>query len=319
MVDRRTALSVLLAVAAVLALSLSAATLTSTTQTSSDSVGAGTQDGQTGLGTGPNSGVDITESSGGESPEICVEELQTLPAQLVGFAVILTGFLIFYRQLGSAVLSALVVMSLSFPFLFIWGLLISCGRTQSGPGEQNYGLGETNETGLLSGGGSPGLAGTGEAVSTPTAILGVLLVLAIAGSAVLLVRSAVEEQDEDGEDGETTTAGRQVAVGQVAGAAADRLEADANVDNEVYRAWREMTTHLDVDRPRSSTPAEFAAAAVEAGIDREDATELTALFEEVRYGGEAATDDRERRAVAALRSVEETYADDDGDDGGDTA
>ncbi|MEZ3142451.1 DUF4129 domain-containing protein [Halobaculum sp. MBLA0143] len=318
MVDRRTALSVLLAVAAVAALSLSAATLTSTTRTSSDGVGAGTQSGQTGLGTGPDSGVDITESSGGESPEICVEELRTLPAQLLGLAVIVAGFLLLYRQMGSVVLSALAVMSLSFPFLFIWGLLISCGTTQSSPSEQEYGLGDTNQTGLLSGGGSSGLGGTGEAVSTPTAILGVLLVLAIAGSAVLLIRSAAQEQDEADEDGETTSASRQAAVGQVAGAAADRLEADANVDNEVYRAWREMTTHLDVDRPRSSTPAEFAAAAVEAGIDREDATELTALFEEVRYGGEEVTDDRERRAVAALRNVEAVYADED-DDGGDTA
>ena len=319
MVDRRTALSVLLAVAAVAALSLSAATLTSTTRTNSGGVGAGTQDGQVGLGTGPQDGVDITESSGGDRQAICVEELRTLPAQLVGLVVLAVGFLLFYRQFGSVLLSGLALMSVSFPFLFVWGLLISCGNTPSRQGEQNYALGETNETGLLSGGGSPGIGGAGESVTAPTAILGLLLVVAIAGSAVLLIRSAAADDDADDDEGETATTGRPAAVGEVAGAAADRLEADADVDNEVYRAWREMTTHLDVDQPRSSTPAEFAAAAVEAGIDREDVTELTALFEEVRYGGEAVTDDRERRAVAALRNVEEAYADDDDETGGEPA
>jgi hypothetical protein len=75
-----------------------------------------------------------------------------------------------------------------------------------------------------------------------------------------------------------------------------------------------MTRHLDVPNPESSTPAEFAAVAVEAGIDREDVEELTALFEAVRYGGESPTEDRERRALEALRSVEE-YADDGGGPG----
>lgn len=320
MVDRRTALSVLLAVAAVAALSLSAATLTSTTRTNSGGLGSGSQDGQVGLGSETGDGVEITEESGAaRSQNICVEELRTLPAQLAALVVLVVGFVLFYRQFGSLLLSGLALMSVTFPFLFIWGLLISCGASSGPPDESNYGFGETNETGFLSGGGSPGVAGTGESVTTPTAILGLLLVVAIAGSAVLLIRSAAADDEGDDDEGETATAGRPAAVGEVAGAAADRLEADADVDNEVYRAWREMTTHLDVDRPRSSTPAEFAAAAVEAGIDREDVRELTALFEEVRYGGEAVTDDRERRAVAALRNVEETYADDDGDSRGDTA
>jgi hypothetical protein len=68
-----------------------------------------------------------------------------------------------------------------------------------------------------------------------------------------------------------------------------------------------MTEALDVDRPASSTPAEFASAAVAAGVDEEPIDELTAVFERVRYGGEDATADRERRAVAALRRIEERH------------
>jgi hypothetical protein len=97
------------------------------------------------------------------------------------------------------------------------------------------------------------------------------------------------------------------AVAQAAGAAADRIEASGEVDNEVYRAWREMTDDLDVPNPRSSTPAEFRAAAVEAGIDAADVDELTEVFEAVRYGGEAVTEERERRAVEALRRIETGY------------
>jgi len=71
-----------------------------------------------------------------------------------------------------------------------------------------------------------------------------------------------------------------------------------------------MTDHLEVRDPTSSTPAEFATAAVEAGMAREHVDELTELFEAVRYGGADVTEDRERRAVEALRRIEATYAGD---------
>ncbi|OYR45710.1 MULTISPECIES: DUF4129 domain-containing protein, partial [unclassified Halorubrum] len=59
--------------------------------------------------------------------------------------------------------------------------------------------------------------------------------------------------------------------------------------------------------PASSTPAEFAAAAVDAGVDAEPVGDLTAVFERVRYGGEEATEERERRAAEALRRIEERH------------
>jgi len=77
----------------------------------------------------------------------------------------------------------------------------------------------------------------------------------------------------------------------------------------VYRAWAEMTAELEVDRPESSTPGEFATVAVDAGMAPEDVDRLTELFEEVRYGGHAPTDDREQAAVETLRRIESRYSD----------
>jgi hypothetical protein len=83
------------------------------------------------------------------------------------------------------------------------------------------------------------------------------------------------------------------------------------VENEVYLAWREMTGHLDVPRPETSTPAEFATAAEAVGMNDAHVEELTELFREVRYGGAAPTEDREQRALAALRDIESTYGGND--------
>ncbi|MFB6146679.1 MAG: DUF4129 domain-containing protein [Halobacteriaceae archaeon] len=103
-------------------------------------------------------------------------------------------------------------------------------------------------------------------------------------------------------------------LGELAGEAADRLARSATaVDNEVFRAWREMTDLLDVDRPESSTPREFAGAAKAVGMAPAHVEALTDLFREVRYGDREATDDREERAIAALRAIEDSYADGDAD------
>jgi len=69
-----------------------------------------------------------------------------------------------------------------------------------------------------------------------------------------------------------------------------------------------MTDLLEVAHPEASTPEDFADAAVEAGMRREDVEELTDLFRTVRYGPEGATPGREQRAVEALRRIESTYA-----------
>lgn len=143
------------------------------------------------------------------------------------------------------------------------------------------------------------------------AVVGLVLAVATSSTRRAAVVDRLTETDED-----------VVAVGRAAGRAADRLGGDSDdtdtadgdgFENEVYRAWREMTAGLDVDRPESSTPGEFADAAIEAGMSPDDVRELTTLFEAVRYGGRGPTEERERRARRLFRRIEATYAGEEDD------
>lgn len=138
----------------------------------------------------------------------------------------------------------------------------------------------------------------------------VLIGIALAGAAVVAIRSGVDRALDGDDDGGRPPGA--AALGRAAGRAADHIENAAPVDNEVYRAWREMTDLLDVSDPASTTPGEFAAAARDAGMAPGDVEELTRLFREVRYGGSDPTDEYERRAVAVLRRIEAEYAADPG-------
>ncbi|ELZ07056.1 hypothetical protein C479_15662 [Halovivax asiaticus JCM 14624] len=110
-------------------------------------------------------------------------------------------------------------------------------------------------------------------------------------------------------DGDVSAA----AVGAAAGRAATQIESASQQDteNEIYRAWKEMTTLLPVESPQTTTPREFEAAAVEVGLERADVSDLTELFEAVRYGTEEVTHAREEQAIDILRRIESTYAVDD--------
>lgn len=229
------------------------------------------------------------------------------PLFLLGAALVVLGVgYALYRRLG--ILAPIGVFSaIGPPVLLVYLLLTTCLRP-SGDTSLPGARGNTTEFignvtfGLLSGGGQGGAM---PAVSV--FLLGVLGIAFVA-AVVLLVQSTDDDITQQ-EEGETAIdPERMAAIGRAAGRAADRIEDDVEADNAVYRAWREMTTYLDVDNPSSSTPAEFATAAVAAGMNPDDVSELTALFEDVRYGEAEPTEDRERRAVTALRRIEETYA-----------
>jgi len=96
-------------------------------------------------------------------------------------------------------------------------------------------------------------------------------------------------------------------LASAAGDAADELELAGTDANAVYDAWARMASALAVDRPATSTPAEFAGAALDAGLDADDVSELTALFEEVRYGTAPPTAERAARAREALRRIEREH------------
>ncbi|ELY95075.1 hypothetical protein C483_01886 [Natrialba hulunbeirensis JCM 10989] len=167
--------------------------------------------------------------------------------------------------------------------------------------------------------GEPAEPGSGDGERTdlvPTnalvAVLAIITAIFVAG--VFLTRGSGED-NEPSEDLPVADDSQQqnadaLAVGSAAGRAADRIDDTDDVDNEIYRAWREMTQPLDVDRPDSSTPGEFATAAIDAGLDRQHVDELTHLFEDVRYGSTETTPELESRAVSILREIESAYGDD---------
>lgn len=177
-------------------------------------------------------------------------------------------------------------------------------------------LAEPGDGGLLGGSEESGAADTVQPVP-PSLLVFFVLGFALVGAVVVLVRTAPDDvgtvpDEGDGPARHSDDGTANVAeVGRVAGQAADRIEGESAVDNEVYRTWREMTELLDVEQPRTSTPGEFAAAAVDAGLGREDVAELTQLFEGVRYGGQAPSEERERQAVEVFRRIERRYGEDD--------
>jgi len=143
---------------------------------------------------------------------------------------------------------------------------------------------------------------------SPLWLVGVFMVAILGAGAVLYSssRDQVVEEFGDVEEDEPDVADLAAAAGR----AADRLEKhDADVDNEVYRAWYEMTQLLNVPDEETATAGEFAAAAIEVGLGEAHVDELTTLFEEVRYGTAEADERREQRAIDVFRRIEEAYAD----------
>lgn len=162
-----------------------------------------------------------------------------------------------------------------------------------------------------------GDGGTGEEETTspdvpPLAGVIAILALIFIGALALTSRSSSSSGPIGEPEPESEPEAERAAVAAAAGRAADRIaDVDArDVDNEVYRAWREMTDLLEVDRPETTTPGEFEAAAVDAGLHEHHVSRLTRLFEDVRYGHEATTAERESRAVETLRAIEASYATD---------
>ena len=314
---RETLVAVLLALLAVVALGVAAATL----DTAVTVDGGGLGGGEAGSA-GPSESGDTpspTADPGGElelpTPELCYEFLWEPPALLIFGALLLGVGLLAYRDTGSVIVVGVVVTAMGAPTGFLMYTLSLCEPLDLG-GDTEIGFGgEDNGTLPGAGGGGNGGLGSGTGtVSTPEALFVAIIVVAILASLLVLLTASGDDgttgkAEESDPDGPESTDPDLTAVARTAGEAADRIESET-AENDVYMAWREMTEVLDVDRPASSTPAEFATAAVDAGVDEEPVTRLTGVFERVRYGGEDPTDDRERQAVEALRRIEETHGGD---------
>ncbi|WP_267642767.1 DUF4129 domain-containing protein [Haloarchaeobius amylolyticus] len=310
---------VVVAICCVLAIAIAAGTLGETTQPGGSGGDASPVDAD-GVTTETNtqSGKTVTETTSQQQPPLRQEcPSSKLPwwvgVGLVAVTAAVTGGM--YRRydgvvaIASFFVVAVVLASLS-PFLFV------CPSADTPQTERQGAPGETpDQNGEGDGSGS----GTGSGADDRTQqTFDVPLLLLLGGVGILAVVlvgawSVSRDDEEDDEDVFAEPPGEEDAdpdpadtqdIATAAGEAADRIESDADVDNEIYRAWVEMTRYLPVDHPETSTPREFERAAVEAGMAPEDVRELTDLFETVRYGHEAATPEREQQAVEALRRIE---------------
>lgn len=287
-----------LALLSILAIALAAATLDSTLFTGGSGEGSG------GVGGGSEGALPIPAERGttgpGETVRIpYVEELVLVLAVLATIAVLYY----LYHNWREALWMVLGVIA-----LVVGGYLLVVLFSTAGFELPFDGGGAPNGS-LFGGGGGGGSGGSGgdDATTTlPSLMLLVVLGLALAGAIVATVRSGSSSTEEVSDSSERSP--ETAAVGRAAGRAAERIEDADTVDNEVYRAWREMTSLLEVSDPESATPGEFASAAVDAGMDRDDVVELTRLFEDVRYGESEPSADHERRAVEIFRRIEKRYA-----------
>jgi len=274
--DRRVRTAALVALA-VLALGATAATVDSL-----DSASGGDREPQTPAEPqGTATPVDDDDDRGGGTDIGCPGPLDSTLGLVLGLAAVGLFGVVAYRLVGS-VLPALVVA----PPVVLW-LVTSCGTIPPVAGSLFGAVGAVFEASML--------------------LVGVAL-LALVGAVVLfLVKPDFGSFTADELTAEDPPGGTDLSgVGDAAGAAADRIETQADVSNEVYRAWVEMTDHLEVANPDATTAEEFAAVAVDAGMASDDVERLTDLFRDVRYGG-ADPDTRAEEAVATLRRIERTY------------
>jgi hypothetical protein len=313
--DSERARVVAVGVVCVLAVAAAAATLAAPQPTEEAAGGGSLQDDATADDEGEdgNSAADPIASPGRLDIEIgaCVPWLYSPPFWLAVAGVTITGWL-YARYRQDALAATAYVAVLALPATFVWLLLSKCGTEEEPPD----GIVPSDVVAPPEGGDATfGLLGEAGRFASPTWMVVILAVVGLGAIALVL---AADDEDADEPDEPTPEAVDPpadhdvVELGAVAGRAADRIEGDARIDNEIYRAWVAMTEHLDVAHPESSTPGEFQRAAVNAGVNPDTAEELTALFERVRYGDEPPTDETEARAVDALRTMEAASSDLDG-------
>jgi hypothetical protein len=227
----------------------------------------------------------------------CNDTLASLPGTVLYFGA-LAGILYVLKRrfsLGALIFGGYAIVPVALAAYFLRTDCISAG---GGGGGGGGGLGQT-------------LSQAPPGPEVPASVMiGVFALLFVGVAAAIFYSSGEGEYVSEDDDDEF---GAEADVEDIAAAAADaaeRLEKrNADVDNEVYRAWWEMTQLLDVSSPETYTPGEFADAAVEVGIDREHVDPLTTLFEEVRYGHRDA-ESREERAIEVFRTIEAEYGTD---------
>ena len=292
--DSRQRRIVLVTVVCSLAISLTAATLDSTVETSVGGAGGG--------GAAVPSDASERGSSGegvGFAGPPCVSWLAT-PWSALGLLGVLGGTSALLRQRYGRFEAVAFAVGVGIPALGLYLLLTACTFDEARP--PVFDLASRSPMGRPLEG-----AGSGSPTVIPPALLGAFLVAGLLLAAVLLYVPLFGRDDSSAPANDGGEHADGVAAVRAAGETAEHIESGGDLEDEVLRAWRNMAGHLNLTRPETSTPGEFAEAAIERGLRPDAVRELTALFEEVRYGGFETTSEREARARRALRAIEGSY------------
>jgi len=115
--------------------------------------------------------------------------------------------------------------------------------------------------------------------------------------------------------GTAEPASTQPTDGRVAASVEPTDDADEDDDGPttVTEAWTVLTDSVHVDDPDSTTPTEYARAAVRQGLPAEPVGRLAKSFRRVRYGDRRPTADQTAVAVAAAGRIQSALADSDED------
>ncbi|WP_435335153.1 DUF4129 domain-containing protein [Haloarchaeobius sp. TZWWS8] len=305
---------VLVAVCCLLAIAVAAGTLSQTTNPGSNSgPAAGPHPAET-TRTTTQSQVGPTGTTATPVPPVKQEcdTGSTWWAVFGGVGLVVGVTVGMYRRYDGVV-AVMSLIALATVLLAIAPVMFQCDISFDDPPEPREGepFAVPNSSPEAGGGDQQGDGGTSPlSFSTPLLLLlgaiGILAVVTV--GAWLVTADEVEQLDREDPDAEVadqpTESADVQALSVAAGEAADRIRNETDADNEIYRAWVALTQHLPVEHPETSTPREFERAALDAGFDPEPVSELTELFEQVRYGHDEPTPDRERRAVEALRRLE---------------
>lgn len=301
---------VVIGLLSIIALSLAAATLTSPVAVDGN-LGFGGGDG---IDDPPSSdesvGVPLNTSDrageGGTPVDICVEPLNEIPtgALLLGF--VLVGGSISYALGGVGV--AVAVVTIGFWTLVVAVLVLTAGCPTGGmepetvlPSEAEMDL---EDGGLVDDEGG----GETQPVPIPSIILLAVVAIGILGVILGLRNNNATAADESTPEPTSTTS---PVAGHTQGARTAESVPwnDRSPENTIYQAWTAFVTSLDVAEPQTTTPAEYAAIALDAEYDNRGVRELTGIFQAVRYGVIEPTTERSDEAVAALRAIAQSVDD----------
>lgn len=153
----------------------------------------------------------------------------------------------------------------------------------------------------------PGLGGAETAAGTvePTSVflfilLGVGLLIAI----IILYESTGDDVQSNVTPRTSTGIPWQISTKSVESSQSlPHIENSVIADNKIYQAWKKMTEDVDISRPNSSGPREYARKAIEEGKHPGAVERLTALFEETRYGTKQPSPESETEAEEALEEI----------------